>query len=495
MKKVFSSILFSLLLGQSFFIYTLIKPIGVDRALITAASATLSNPRRSYYASVDGALTAGTSVIPIKSSGGDGPETDTQGLFPNDKVVIGPNGDEVVTSVPVYNGTNFIISGGLNVGVLDKAIVMATQSGTLTVSFTIGSTIPANGKVEVIIPDPSSNGNDGRPDYDATLANSGFDANGIGTANAATSGGTNCNWNGAEAFTAGNGSTGHIYSMVTSAACTGGTITVTIGDQTKPLVNPARVGNIGTADIYQVKINTKTGGNVVIESQDVSVALVDGVLVSANVDETLAFTVAGRAASTKSCNMTTGVTTTATTVPWGVLSTTYAEGTHNAAQQLTVSTNSSSGYKVYAQENDQMGKNGNVCTGATPSSGEYTFNSGVCIRDANVTDLTHTVQKDWGTGGSGAPGVNQFGFGYSLENVTSTPAKFTYNNSGTFMAKQFADKEASESETAADAELMTKGAGPINADSVYVCFRINIPADQPSGYYYNVLRYTAVPIF
>lgn len=487
MKKILSFILIGLLFSQVFFTYTLFKPLTVDDAAITSATATLSNPRRSYYASVSGPLVADTAIIPIKTSGGTGPETTVAGLFPGDTVVIGPNGAETVASIPTTTGSNFIIDGGLNVGASDNTDIIATQSGTLSVSFTIGSSIPANGYVELKIPDPPSNGNDGKPDYNATLADSGFDANGIANTNTTTTGGTGCTWAGAETWTAGSGS-GHTYSFVTTTQCTGGTITMTVGDTTKGLVNPARVGAIGSADVYQLNIYTKDSTGTIIESKDVSVALVEGVLVSANVDETLSFTVAGHTGA--ACGVTSTLTTTATTVPWGVLSTTYAAGTHNASQQLTLSTNSSSGYKVYAQENDQMGLQGNVCTGVAPSAGEYTFGTSYCIRDVGVGTVSHTTAADWGA----TPGTN-YGFGYSLANVTSTPAKFTYNTGGTFMAKQFADKQGGESETATDAELMTKTTGPITADSAYVCFRINIPSDQPSGYYYNIIRYTAVPIF
>jgi hypothetical protein len=264
----------------------------------------------------------------------------------------------------------------------------------------------------------------------------------------------------------------------------------TIGDGTKPLVNPGRFNNtIGQADVYQIKINTYTDNTktVLIETQDVAVAVVEGVLVSASVDETLTFTVAGHTGA--ACGATSSLTTTATAVPWGALSSSYSEGTHNASQQLTISTNSTSGYKVYGQESDQMGLEGNTCTGATPSSGEYTFSAGTCIRDVGVGAVSHTTADNWGA----TPGTN-YGFGYSLANVSSTPSKFLYNSS-TWAVKQFADDQAGEDETATNAELLTKTTGPINSDSAYVCFRINIPADQPAGYYYNVLRYTAVPIF
>jgi hypothetical protein len=217
------------------------------------------------------------------------------------------------------------------------------------------------------------------------------------------------------------------------------------------------------------------------------------VLVSASVDETLEFTVAGVTDDSGTfCGQTRTSSTpnsTASTIPWGTLSSTYAAATHNAQQELTVSTNSSSGYKVYAQESDQMGLNGNECTGTAPSSGQYTFGSNYCIRDVGVGSISHTTADDWGT----TPSTN-YGFGYSLEDITGGSPKFEYDDAD-WQAKQFADDQGSEDETAADAEIMTQTTGPVSADNIYVCFRINIPSDQPSGFYYNVIKYTAVPIF
>jgi len=485
MKKTISSLLIGALLAQAFFSLALFRPMEIDQAVITAATATLSNPRRSYMSTVNGAHVAGAGIIAINADVN--PESTVQGLFPGDTVMVGPNGSETVSSIPTYNGTNFVISGGLNVGASDNDLVIATQSGTLSVTFTIGSAISANGYVELTIPDPSATQSDGRPNYDATLANAGFDSNGITVANTTTSGGNGCTWSGAETFTAGTGN-GHVYSFVTTTQCNSGTITMVVGDGTKGLVNPGRIGAVGTADVYQLNIKTKTSAGVEIETRDVSVAIVEGVLVSANVDETLSFTVAGRTGA--ACGATSTLTTSASTVPWGVLSTTYASGTHNASQELTLSTNSTSGYEVYAQETDQMGLNGNVCTGATPSSGQYTFSAGTCIRDVGVGSISHIVAADWGA----TPGVN-YGLGYSLEEQDAGIAEFEYNDSGSWLAKQFADQESTEDETADGAEIMSRATGPVSADNLYVCYRINIPTDQPSGYYYNVVKYTAVPIF
>lgn len=494
MRKIISFLLIGLLFGQSFFVYTLIKPFGVDRAAITAASATLSNPRRSFVASVNGAHTAGTTYIAMKTSGGLGAETSVAALFPGDSVMVGPNGSETVSSIPSASGANFVITDGLNVGASDNANIYATQSGTLTVAFTIGTAIPANGYAKVTIADPAANGNDGAPDYNADVSLNGFDTNTMTIANMATTGGTGCTWGGTETFTAGSGA-GHTYQQVTTTQCTGGTITMTIGDGTKGLVNPARVASLGTADIYTITVSTHDSTNNQLETKDISVAVVEGVLVSASVDETLSFVVAGLTADTGTyCGITRTANspdTTATTVPWGTLSAAYTAATHNTQQTLTVSTNADGGYKVYAQESDQMGLNGNTCTGTAPSAGDYTFGAGTCIRDTvcGSTPCTHTTAQDWGADPSSYPG-----FGYSLDDQSGTDAKFEYNDTGTFYSKQFADKQGSESELDADAELMTNS-NPVDASQAAVCFRIDIPGTQPAGYYYNVLRYTAVPTF
>ena len=172
-------------------------------------------------------------------------------------------------------------------------------------------------------------------------------------------------------------------------------------------------------------------------------------------------------------------------VPWGTLSPTYASGTHNSAQQLTVSTNATAGYKVYAEENDQMGKNGVACSGA--GAGE----SVDCIQDTACggTPCTHVTAQDWGSDPSSYPGL-----GYSLEDASGTDAYFEYDDTGTFYAKQFADQEAVEVRSDAGAELMSNS-GPVAGSSAYVCYRIDITATQPAGYYYNKVKYTAVPTF
>jgi len=476
--KVLLFLLPVFLLGTAFLVSKLQKP---QAASLTNISATLSNSRLSFYGVVDTGVSAGASVVNIKNTGNYG-DTNTNHLFPNDAVAVGPNGNMTVTSI--VDTDTFILSSPLSVSADDGDAVYSTQSGTLTISFTITNQIPANGYVLVTIPDPATGGNDGAPDTADSVSNNGFDLNGMTTANISTSGGTGCTWS-TETLTAGSGS-GHKYKVKTTTACTGGTITVEIGDETIGLVNPAPVysGHTqGTADVYRINVATYTGdpdsGGSLIDSGYAIAAPVEAVLVSATVEESLSFEVDGVDNNTSACGQTTDVTTTATSVPWGTLSTpnTFKEAAHT----LTVSTNAGNGYTVKIEENDQMGLNGGACTG--DSAGE----SDNCIQDTtcNVSGCTESTSQDW------TDASTYRGLGYSLANISGSDAAFTYNESErTFSAKQIADQEAGETK-----QTIMTNSGPVDSSQIYVCYRIAISGTQPAGYYYNKVKYIATATF
>ncbi len=493
-KLVYKLVLFFFVFFQfSFWFFA--KPKKVDTANLTSASATLSNSRLSFYGRVNGTHTAGDTTIALDAS--DNPDNNTNHLFPNDTVSVGPNGNFTVGSI--IDTSNFALSAGLTVGASDQDAVYATQSGALTVTFTITNDIPANGYVLVTIPDPASGGNDGAPDTAATAALNGFDLNGMAVTDIATTGGTGCTWN-TETLTAGTGD-GHKYKVLTTTACTAGAITVTFDGTLKDLVNPAppTAHSQGTADTYTIDVDTYDGdpdsGGQLIDYVNTKVAPIEGVLVSATIDESLSFTVAGITDDDQTyCNIARTASSpdsTAYSIPWGTIASTYLAATHNAAQLLTVSTNALSGYKVYIEENDQMGRNGNVCTGATPAADQYTFTAGICIRDTacGAVACDHQTLKDW-TDMATYPG-----FGYSLDHVSGTDSEFNWDDSAaTWNAKQIADQEASESKSDSTAEIMDNTV-PVSSSSIHVCFRIAIPGTQPAGYYYNKIKYTAVSTF
>jgi len=484
-------ILFLFIFFQASYLYLVKLPkiIDLESATLLNASDTLSNGRLSYRAGVATGAANG-SVITIDSSGN--ADNDTNHLFPNDIVCFaGPNLDgcyqqSTYKVVSVVNSTTFNISpplGSTALGANDY--VIASQSAIHTIQFTLVNAVPSNGDILITIPAVDINGktNDGFPDTNSSIATNGFDLNGLGTANVsvASSGCAN-NWTVAS-VTAGTATTDHTIRIArnTNSCAAGSTITITIGDANKQLINPAPITSghtRGVADVYTISVKTRDGLGNQLDYANIKVALVEGVLVSATVQETLSLTVAGTSAGTSACGTTTNVATTAYSVPWGTIAN---FGTfYNAAQTVTVSTNAVSGYTVTIEESDQMGRNGITCTG--PNAGEAQN----CIQDTtcNATGCTETTSQDWTS-------TSYYGMGYSLANISGSDAAFVYNESGrTFSAKQFPDQEAGETKQI----IMSKNS-PAASSQIYVCYRLNISATQPAGYYFNHVKYTASAVF
>lgn len=485
--KLFVLLLFCLAFLQVFF---LLHPTELESANLTSASATLSNSRLSFYGKVGtGNTNPGATTITIQSSGN--ADNDTNHLFPGDGVSVGVNG--ALTVGTIIDSANFALTSGITSGITVGEAVYATQSGTLTVTFTITNDIPANGYVQITLPDAASNQNDGAPDTAASTTDNGFDLNSMVVGDVATTGGTGCTWDGTETLTAGSGS-GHIYKQVTSTACTAGAITVTFDGTSNDLVNPAPVTSghtQGTADVYTIDIDTYDSGNQLIDNVDVKVAPVEAVLVSATVDETLSFVITAVGIGTTACNQAVDVTTFAYSVPWGSLAT--ANSFSEAAQQLTVSTNADAGYSVTIEENDQMGKDGTTCDSPANDTADETDNP-PCIKDTvcGATACSESEARDWTTA------ATYHGLGISLQDVDGTDAVWDYDGktaettctSGTFCARQIADQQAGNTK----ATIMTN-TGSVSSKDIYVCYRIAISNTQPAGYYYNKVKYTATATF
>lgn len=485
------SILFLFIFFQASYFFLVkipqIKP--VDTAGFTNASDTLSNSRLSYRAGVSSGA-ANSSTVKIDTSGN--ADNNTNHLFPKDTVCFaGPNLDgcyqqSSYTVVNIIDTDDFNFTPPLSSTALGaNDYVIATQSATHTVTFTLASAVPSNGDILITIPAVNITGktNDGFPDTNSSIATNGFDLNSLTTTNVnVSSSGCNNNWTVA-AVTAGTASTDHTIRIdrSTDSCAASSTITVTIGDTSKKLINPAPITSghtQGAADVYTLNVKTRDGSDNTLDESDIKVAVIESVLVSATVDETLSVTVAGVNSSTSVCGQTTDVTTTATSVPWGTIANfgSFME----AAQTVTVSTNADAGYTVKIEEHDQMGKDGKTCTGA--GAGE----SANCIQDTtcNATGCTESTSQDWTS-------TSYYGMGYSLANVSGTDAAFTYNESSrTFSAKQFADQEALETK-----QTIMSNTGPAASSKAYVCYRLNISTTQPAGYYYNKVKYTATATF
>jgi len=461
-------------------------PQVINTASLTSASATLGNSRLSYRAGVTTG-TAGSSTVDIDTSAYS--DINTNHLFPKDVLCFTNSGFVGCSQQTTYTVNNIVDSDTIQLTaplgeVLDaNDLVIASQSGSLTLAFTTASQIPTAGDILVTIPmADSADGNDGFPDSASTIALGGFDLNGIAAADISTTGCTDANWVATETIAEGSGTTDHTIRIdrQTNACAASSAITITI-DSSPGIVNPSPKTTShtqGIADVYHLSIDTRDGSDNIIDDIDITIAPVEAVLVSATVDETLAFTVAAVASAQSTCGQTTDITTTAYSVPWGTLSTadTFSEG----SQQLTASTNADGGYSVTIEENDQMGKNGVACTGAT--AGE----SVNCIEDTTCDGAAclSSVSAEWTT-------ATNNGLGFSLANQSGTDASFLYNESSrTFSSRQIADQEVPETK-----ETIMTNAAPVSGSSAYVCYRISISGTQPAGYYYNKVKYTATATF
>ena len=491
---------------------SLFNPSSIDATGLSSSSAALSNPRLSFMGNLSVGYGIGAQYITLNGTGSP-PDTTTAHLFPGDMVGLGTATARENPNLQVgaiVDSTNFTLKNPLVAATNANDRVYATQSGSLTVSFYTADPIPNGGSIAVLIPAPtgsySGGASDGVPDT-AALASNGFDLNGMTTANITCPGGFTVG-----TLTTGTGGAGnpHIVTCNWNGGATlpsGANLTVVVGNPStvggKGLVNPAGSSThaAGTADIYTITPKTYTtanGGGTVIDTVDLKVGPVEGVLVSATVDETLSFTVAGMTGAnikTTCGNVITPVgnktDTTYSTVPFGTIIGSTAQF-YSGAQLIALSTNSPSGYVVKIDETDQMGKDGIKCAGAT--AGE----SVNCIKDTTCdVACTESTQGRWQTNTNN-------GLGYAVVNVAGghNPTNFNYdsttgncsgntNGSGEgFCAKGFADSEGGE----AKQTIMTYTAG-VSGDSECVVYRVSVSGTQPAGYYYNTVRYTAYTLF
>lgn len=493
-------------------------PKKASSANFNNVTVTLGNPRLSYRAGAASG-TSGTTLVTIDSSSN--PDINTNHLFPKDNVCFSQaalvgcreNQTYAVGSVPSTTTFNTTTSLGSTLDATD--IVIASQSGSMAISFTLASEVPSNGDILVTIPKANTgvnDGNDGFPDTGATAAASGFDMNQIVAATdisiATTTSGTcaNSDW-GTPVLTIGTGSTTdhtiRIDRSTTACQANSTVITVTI-DSNPGIVNPAPItsGHIqGQADIYSVNIKTRDGSDNTLDQSDALVAPLEAVLISATVDETLSFRVCGVDTDLTdnagaSCFTGPGtvcglaslsINSTPYSVPLGTLST--ADSFVNAAQYLTAGTNADSGYTVKIQQNDQMGKDGVTCTG-NPTD-PVTTN---CIPDnPGDSTLNFDTSDDCDTASTNGLCFSQD----SLTGGTDPTFAVKYNVqtndcdvSPTFCARSAADQESTETP-----QNIFSYNNPVSGSDAFVCWRLSIDAIQPAGYYFNKVKYTATPIF
>jgi hypothetical protein len=358
-------------------------------------------------------------------------------------------------------------------------LAISTQSGQISVSFKPTTPLASGDKLVLTLPAAVANYADGIPD------SAGFDSAKLPADLLAgvCAGGICFN---ASGFTASvvaltSATTAHTVTITVSSSLNAATVyTFTLGhasNATLRFLNPAPSGIShvrGVSDSLAAELKSQNNGlTLTYDDTLLKVNPIDGVLVSANVEEALTYKIneAGQghangsgvipAATTLDCltgtfTTTTGVTSTPTSVNFGSI-TNYG-AFYRAGQEIYVQTNSQNGYTVTAQYNNPLRTAGGVSTIA----------DGAC--DGSCTNI---INAAWGT-------PSNYGFGYTLGNNLGTDASFT---GATF--KIFGTSPQ---------QIMAKSSST-SGSRVAVCYQLSVNSTQSTGYYFNKLTYIATPKF
>ena len=459
-------------------IFFVSNPIETDSSNLTVVKDTLQSSRISINARVDSSGTfTGSSNVMIKTVASAPANTiSTANLRIGDSLTIGTGS---YTVVGILNSSEFSVSPVLAAGDTDDNDPVYLKSKPQhVVTFNTASAV-ANGYFRVLLPADATTPNDGSPDDDGfdfgggTVTVSGTDTTGYTfvAGVATTSGGTGCT----------SPANYHCFEVHYSGA--GGVstpITITIGSGANTPIAPApATGHTqATADTYTFQVKNYDDVDTEIDSSSGKVAVIESVRVTATVDPTITFTIAGVASGANPCgtgvtNQTDVDTTTGTNAPLAVPFGTLALNTFkDAAHLLTVSTNASNGYIVTAQENDQLGKNG----GTTPFIPDTTGDAGTA---------SETVSDTWDTA------TAHPGFGYTLKSVSGATVPFT-SSGAAFNARKFPSVADPDAPLVATIMSNTTVA---NSNTANVCYRVTVDATQAAGDYENQITYTATASF
>ncbi len=456
---------------------SLIFPQPTDSANLTGVKNTLSSSRLSFVGAVDGANTSeGSSIVTVDTGTTAGWATSVNNfnLFTGDNLMVGETTDYTVVDIINDDDDNKIqVSPALAASDVDQNDpIIATRSAQHTVNFTPVSQI-TDGYFRIRIKATGSGSSaasiDGIPDSDGFDFTESFDPGYLSCSTGTTAleygGDTNCpdGWTCIFCDYSGNND------------LTEKTVTIGTSNSGEQPINPApssTTKTLGDADTYSFYVDHLDSGYNTIDQTWGKIAVVESVRVTAVVEPSIEFEIDGVDSTTTACGVSTDVGTSAPYVAFGTL---QISDFIDAAQKLKVATNAESGYSVTTQESTEM-----QLIGATGPI------SGTTIPDTTCDDGTCTEAA-----GVGWTDPDANGLGYSLDNVTGTPASFEYNDDASgFLARQFPN--IGNGETAY--EIMNS-TGPSNTEEAYVCYRITISSVQQAGTYENDVMYIATANF
>ena len=251
-----------------------------------------------------------------------------------------------------------------------------------------------------------------------------------------------------------------------AAQSAGGTVVVPFATG---ITNPTTINTT-----YYARITTVDGGSATIDGPNTTpFAILDttSIAVTASVDPSLTFSIAG-VASGGNFNGGTGnvnVTATANTIPFGTLT---SASPKIAAQDVTIGTNAGSGYTVTAS------------TSANAQAGNPPLISGA-TNNIDPFSGSNTTPTTWSSPAGTTASANTGFFGYSTEDsslCTGTAARFTTGGA----------KWAGTSTTGS--EIICNAAG-VSSETTRIGWEVEVNGVQPAGSYTGTVILIATPTY
>jgi hypothetical protein len=235
----------------------------------------------------------------------------------------------------------------------------------------------------------------------------------------------------------------------------------------------ANVDNPSASGTYEIMLEHRDTNDILIESVQVTIAIVDNITMTAHVDATLTFTIDGMLAAETVNGEACTEDTTATTTDFGTLAPDVAKV---VCQELTVATNATEGYIVTVQQDDDL-KN---------SAGD-TINS---FRDAGDGHGT-TSPEIWVSPTNTLDAKNEYGhMGLTTEDADIQ----TLGGYEDYSGIQFAGLDGT------NLTVVMHHDGPADGTTAdkgltQVAYKAEVSALQEAGDYISTLTYIATPTY
>ena len=236
-----------------------------------------------------------------------------------------------------------------------------------------------------------------------------------------------------------------------------------------PIATSSSITNPGVAQSYIVHVETQDQGTTLLDYADTRIAIIDDVVVTASVDTSFTFTIAGLPSGTDVNGVTTSTTTSATAIGFGTLDPS-ANASTTAGQRLTVATNARNGFTVTIREDQNLTSSTGADIDVFKDGGGNSAPT-AWTYPANTLDSENTYGHFGITSEDADLNSNEFGTALFVGNfATTSRAVFSHNGPS-------------------DGTTADKGTTDIG-------FRIAITPLQEAGTdYTNTLTYVATPTF